>query len=611
MASASAPAPGASASQDRLPSLSGPRIWPLLYALAAAAVAYVNTGGNVFRLNGIAPWLVAIVFWIYAWWPRRPAGLEHQDDRRAGTPVWVLVGLALALAIGIFFRFHRLAETPSDPTSDHAEKLLDVQDILDGQRSIFLPRNTGREPAQFYVIAAMVTWLHLPPDFETMKLGTAAVDVLTIPAVYLLAAELGGPAVGLAAALAYSFGSWPVGIARAGLRFPYAPLPTALTLWLLLRYLRRGDRRDALLCGLTLGVGLYGYSPFRVIVPVIPMALGLAGLLDRRWRHVRAALARDGALILLTATVVFIPLGHYMVEKPDMFWYRAASRAVAPDTQAPPGPAQLMLGAAGVFLANNLNAALAFNVRGDSTHVNAPRHAPFLDTLTGLVFLVGVAVAGYRFFSGRDLRPGIMLLSLPVLFLSSTLALGFPVENPSVNRAGPALPVAFALVGLGLVTPASRGLRQPDFSTRALTAALLVIGLTIAAAENYERYFIRFDRQYRDFVPNSTEIGAAVRIELARGVPLDQVYHLSWPFWLDTRNLAIALGDIRWAERQVVPENRPLPEPGAGPLVFVIHRDDHRRMEEIRRRWPTAVLRRYPSELPAREFVLAIVPAAQ
>jgi len=44
---------------------------------------------------------------------------------------------------------------PGEMFSDHAEKLLDVGDVLNGKLSIFFPRNSGREAIQMYLTAAV------------------------------------------------------------------------------------------------------------------------------------------------------------------------------------------------------------------------------------------------------------------------------------------------------------------------------------------------------------------------------------------------------------------------------------------------------------------------
>jgi hypothetical protein len=63
--------------------------------------------------------------------------------------------LLAALLLVIFFRFYWLDRVPGEMFSDHAEKLIDVSDVLNGQAHVFFPRNTGREAIQMYLTAAV------------------------------------------------------------------------------------------------------------------------------------------------------------------------------------------------------------------------------------------------------------------------------------------------------------------------------------------------------------------------------------------------------------------------------------------------------------------------
>lgn len=254
-------------------------------------------------------------------WPKREDPETAIRSTRAPltpsvTALTVIVLLRTVVAAEAFFRFYRIDDTPLDPTSDHAEKLLDVTNVLNGMHPIFFERNTGREPAQFYLTAGLIGTLDWPTNFTTLKMGTALIGTMAIPFVYLLAAELAGRTVGLLAAALFAIGTWPVEISRAGLRFPYALIATAAVLWLLLRWTRTRDRRDALLCGLSIGVGLYGYSPFRIVVLVV--CLGLAFVASQRGAARRRVIG-DGLLMGSTAGIVFVPLGRYALEHRDMF----------------------------------------------------------------------------------------------------------------------------------------------------------------------------------------------------------------------------------------------------------------------------------------------------
>lgn len=578
-----------------------------LAALLSATITWITSAAGVYTALNVSAWLATLVLWLWAWWPARTASAVAARLRLSRASWLALLALAAVVLLGGWLRFHRLAEVPGEPTSDHAEKLLDIYDLTQGRRPIFFPRNTGREPAQFYITYALMRLFDLPLRFETLKLGTALIGTLTIPAIYLFARELAGRSAGVLAAAWFAVADWAISTARMGLRFPYAPLPTALALWLAWRYLRRGDRRDALWCGLVLGLGLHGYISFRIVPLAIVLALLLAPL-DRRWRGQERRLLADGALLLGTALLACLPLAHYTLQHPEQVWFRVATRAGS--TERAVGDLATALQ---TFVRNNWNALLAFNWRGDSTMVNAVRFAPFLDQIAATALLAGVPIVLFQIVRRHALRYGLLLIVLPVLLLPSTLSLAFPIENPSVNRLGTAMPVIFAIAAL----PPAYLVRlawqvRPRALWRTLAIGLVGVALTLSTRANYQRYFVTYDRQYRSFVPNTNEIAAAVRAEQARsGIALEHVYLLSYPYWLDGRNLALALGDITWQREHDLTAGRALPPRVAGqPLLFVLHPDDHERKRQLLAAFPDGTLQPIASRTPGKHALLYRVPAA-
>src|SRR5262249_48615720 len=161
---------------------------------------------------------------------------------------------------------------------------------------------------------------------------------------------------------------------------------------------------------------LYGYTPFRIVVPAVGLGLLLA-LVDSDDRTQRRRVVTDGLLIGATAAVVFVPLGRYALEHREMFWYRAGGRL----TRDQGGNAfAALVHHLSVFARNNWNAALGFNWRGDSTFVNAVTYVPMMDLITGALFLAGFAVVLVQIALRRDVRAVFLLAALPVLLLSST-----------------------------------------------------------------------------------------------------------------------------------------------------------------------------------------------
>jgi len=571
-------------------------------AVVATIANWMWSSDNTFRLPGVVAWILSVGAWVIAWWPatgnqragrtsRRPATLATRD-----VVVWAL--LLAAVAAGVVYRLYRIDQTPSDPTSDHAEKLLDITDVLHGRHPIFFERNTGREPAQFYFTVVLLRTFGWAATFTNLKIGTALIGALAVPFVYLLAAELAGRVAGLLAATLLAIGTWPVEISRAGLRFPYAMTAAAVTLWLLLRWMRRHDRRDALLCGLAIGVGLYGYSPFRIVVLAVGLGVAIA-LVVADSSAARRRVIADGLLVAITAAIVFVPLGRYALEHREMFWSRASDRITGGDGGS----------ALAGFLTNNWHAVLGFSWRGDQTWVNAVHSAPMLDVLTGALFLVGLAALITHVVRRRDPRAAFLVLALPVLALTATLAIAFPIEVPSVNREGVLAPVVFTVAALPLAVLVRR-LRQALGRWRGdlVGAALLATAVAIVAVLSFHQYFDTFDRQERKLLANTTEIAGAIRGAAVVGVAPDDAYVVDWPYWLDIRNIAIELGDVTWGDRHQVSIDAPLPAPPATrPLLLIVNVDDEARLAEVARAYPNAHVTTIADS--PRPFVVVWVPA--
>ena len=578
----------------RLPALdpvaSGrPRLIPLALTLPLVVFAWRLSAGNQFRTAGVLAWIGAVAAWIAAWAPRRVA-----DARDAAPSTRALALLAVVMALAAFIYFHRLAETPGEPTSDHAETLLDLSDVLRGERPIFFIRNTGREPWKIYWLAALVKGFGLPVDFLTTKVGTVTTALFAIPAMFLLGRELGGDRLGLLAALLVAWSKWPLAMARLGIRVSYAVLPTAMVLWALLRWLRRGDRGSVLWAGVWIGIGLYGYIPFRIVPLLVPL-LALLAFFDPRWRGRRRRLPGDVALIAATAAVVFLPLFHYMVEFPQFFWERMGERSAA----------NTFSRESVVAVAHNLwNMALAFHVRGDGGWVNFVTRDPFLDVVTGALFLAGVSLALTRIFRS-SIRWVVPIAGVFVLTLPSVLILTFAHENPSVNRSVAAIPVVFLLAAAPL--DAIAGWLRP-LGGAARIAGYAAIGLLLAVSlrASYRRYFVDYERQYSSRVEHTLEMAAEIRGWAARGIPTANAYVANRPYWMDPRNIAFELGDPAWSAHEIRP-GEPIPALTRRPLLFLFHPDDDERRVQLRSTYPGGEERRIAQSFPDRSFSVYVV----
>ncbi len=582
--------------------------WPLAcLALLSGAITFATAGGNCFRWYTIVAWAGACVAWLLAF-AERPhrASASRRWLSAEGLSLnlkWRHLALLAVLLLAAGFRFYRLDDLPGEMTIDHPHKLLDVRDVLRGQYRIFFPRNTGREPFHFYYTAALVWLFGLPLGFQTLKLGTVLVSLAAVGGTYALAAELFGPQAGLFTAAFLAISRWDLGISRIGLRYPFASLPLAITMLFLFRALRTGRRNDALWCGLGLGLGLCGYSSFRVVPGLVVAAMLLKALLDREGvqQMGRRRFWANAALTLTLAALAFMPLGRYMADNPDMFWYRVLTRTSDLERQLPANPAS-------VFLSNVAHSLLAFNWRGDIGWVHLVQWLPFLDPISGVLFVLGVGTAVWWLLRYRDWRSACLLLGLPVLFLPSSLSLAFPIENPSSNRSSVAIPLVFTFVGLA-PSLLLRVVRETKNRAAQVALALcLTLLLGVAAHINYQSYFVEYAAQFNTRAWNASELAQVIRGFAAACGSLDQAYIAPWPYFVDGRAVAFELGDWEWYN--LLDDLTGLPEQAAQPgnKLYLVHPSDRGSLARLQEAYPQAQVRRYISKTPGHDFWIVFVP---
>ncbi len=570
---------------------------------------FLASEGNQFRLSTLIFWGSSLICTVIGLW-EGPSPLSQFWGRirawLAGPGVWLPLDgwkLAILLAFGVaaYFRLARLAEVPYEMWSDHAEKLLDVVDVLDGGTSIYFPRNTGREPMQIYVAAATAKWFGTGISFLTLKIGTAIAGLLTLPYLYLFAKEIGGRKVGLAALLLSGVAYWPNVISRAGLRFPLYPLFAAPALYYLLRGLRLQRRNDLLLCGLAIGLGMYGYSPARVIPFAVVMGVALwlmhrdAG--SQRWR----VIAWLGVAALM-ALIVFVPLLRAAHDMPELFLVRTLTRIGTAEREYPGNPL--------VILVSNLwNGLRMFNWDNGEIGVVSIPHRPALDWVTGSLFILGLAMLALRFVTERRWHDIFVLLSIPILMAPSVLSLAFPAENPAPNRASGAMVPVFTIAALPLAALPSWGAQVWKGRGGRIFGLSLAGGLfLVAAATNYRLVMVEYEEQVGRASWNTSEAGALLG-DFARSIgSYDTAYVIAYPHWMDTRLVGIIAGRPT-RDYGIWPEQLEQLPPTKDAQLFVLNIQDQEALERLERLYPTGSLSRWESAQQGKDFFIYFVPA--
>ncbi len=577
-------------------------------SIVLSLLAFFAFGGNRFTPLNVTIWVAALGLLFYSLWqPKTNAGSRL---KRLGSIVrrrqwnlkitWGTFAAISVIALVLFFRFFHLAQVPSEMTSDHAEKLLDVWDVLNGRTSIFFPRNTGREAIQFYLTAAVVRTLGTGISFLSLKLGVAIAGLVMLVYLYLLGKEVGNRRVGLLFVLLAGIAYWTNVITRMGLRFSLYPLFVAPTFYYLIRGLRRSSRNDVLLAGLALGLGLHGYTPFRIVPFVVVAGVGIY-LLHSQSNARRLETLRNLALLALVALVVFLPLMRYATDNPDQFAFRAFSRVGAAERPLPGPVGQLLLG-------NIWNALRMANWDdGEIWPVSVP-HRPALDVISGALFLLGVILLLARYLRKRHWLDLFLILSVPMLMLPSILSLAFPSENPALNRAAGALVPVFLITALaldGLMSGIEARIGASRGPLVAYGLALLLI--LFAARQNYNLVFYDYENQYAQAAWNTSEMGAVIHDFVTLTGDPDSAWVVVYPYWVDTRLVGMIAG-FPTKDYALWPDQLAGTTSDKRAKLFLIKPEDEVDLHALQQIYPTGTVQTYTSKVANHNFLMFFVP---
>lgn len=580
-----------------------------LAALVFTFLTALTAGENTFQLPTLVFWAGALFSILLALWDGelnlRKSGskiLTWLQNPRINIQIdgWGVAFLAV-FGVSIFFRFYRLDQIPFEMWSDHAEKLLDVIDVLNGKYSIFFPRNTGREAFQFYLAAATASWLGTGISFLTLKIGTALAGVVALPFIYLFGREMYGRRVGLFAMALAGIAYWPNAISRLGLRFPLYPLFAAPALYFMARGLKRKSINDFLICGLFVGLGLHGYSPTRILPLVIAFGV-LIFLLHRDANGHRARILFALLAAGVVALIVFTPLLRVGLDMQDVFLFRSLSRLGTAERDLPGNPIV-------IFLTNLKDALGMFGWDNGEIWVISLPHRPALDWITAGLFHLGVVLIIARYIRERKWEDIFIVLSIPLLMMPSILSLAFPAENPAPNRASGAIIPVFTIAGLQLVVLLDWVQRQWPQSRRAHVAVNVVVILMIimSGMMNYNLIFNEFSDQHRRGTWNTSDAGRLIRGFAESIGSYEHAHVVPFPHWMDTRLVGIHAGTPT-KDYALWPADFSTLYPTPEPRLFLLNPADEEGLSLLRQMFPEGVVRLYPSPLEGKDIVAYYVP---
>ncbi|MEA3345468.1 MAG: glycosyltransferase family 39 protein [Chloroflexota bacterium] len=555
------------------------RRWAILGGLACLASA-LFFGGNRFRPLGVLLWLGGLACFIAALDDGSSPARMWTRLREKFTPTgfqisWTAAALIIITLLGGFYRFYRLDELPADMTADIGHLWVDSERILQGDYLIFSTIHPGREIMMFYLVAGYARLFG--HSYFAHKAVAACLGVVTIPLVYFLGRECFNRRVGLLAAFFLAVAKWPVIMSRIGWRLVLGPPFVALTCLFLIRALRHNRRRDWLAAGLSLGFSLYTYNALMAFVPAVMLALVLQGLLLgwEFWR--RASLNMSLGALAMVGT--FVPMGRFMLEEPERFWFRIATRITSWETPIPGHPVPILL-------RNLWKTALMFNYQGDHVSLANPPFTPQLDLVLAPLFVLGMACCLYRWRKGAN---ALLLIIFGSMLLPGALSLAFPQEVPSAVRTSSVLGVLFLFpaAALDLLWQTVQELIPSERSRWAGACALLLL-LGWICQLNFRAYFTSYEASLpnRNY-PFHRALAEAIDDFAGEG----PAYIKYVPYWVDgdVVRLQLRRGYLQWNNVvPAVPFDQIHLDPGER-LLVILHPDDGT-LTQLRAHYPRHVV---------------------
>ena len=550
------------------------RIVALLVGILLTLMVWSGTSGNQYSDSTFYAWLGSIAFWVIAFFPRAwNLGEWFRSRRRAigslqnQQVMYGILALLVIMGLALVFRVHRLNEVPAEITSDHVEKLLDGQRVLNGDRPIWFANNGGREPFQMYALAALSYLPGQGINHLSLKILAVIESMITIPVLFWMGREIVGERnrnlgilVGLLTAALVAVSYWHLTFTRLALRIVLTPLVSSLLLIYLTRAMRHNRRMDFIKAGLTLGFGLYMYQAVRMLPIVVVVGIAIGFYFGFRRFRDRASFVFNSIVLVVLSLVIFVPLLHYTVEFPDQFNERTFGRIFGE------AEAQVLEDGTEVYrdltlddrleafnenvpilMSNVRNVLLMFHIRGDVGWVTGASNIPVLDTIVGALLVLGIG--SWVFYAWRKRDPVFWFLPIAafIMLMPSALAIARPIENPSFTRTSGALPMIFLLAAfpLGLFIWQLRRVLRREF---AIVFSMMVVTLVIliSSSQNANLYFNDFDQGYRNSSLPHSEAGNVLRGFAESDGAYGNAFMVGYEHWWDHRAIGLSAGLTDW-----------------------------------------------------------------
>ncbi|MCA9998982.1 MAG: glycosyltransferase family 39 protein [Anaerolineales bacterium] len=512
-----------------LHSFSATRLFLLLGAaicLAYSLLTIPQLGQNDSYLLVTAAWLAAVGLWLTAVLPTRCNRTRTNADERGLSQIttsqrrknqalsgksasqtsfstrwqnWKIkdlsafvrvrprpIFLLLLLLAAFLLRVWRLETIPFTLGGDEASQGLEAVRVLEG--TLRNPLGTGwlGVPTMSFFFNSLTIALFGRTIFG-LRLAWALVGTANVLVTFLLVRRLAGEKMGWLTAVLLATYHYHIHFSRLGSNQIADPLFLSLALWLLVRALDEGKRRDWGLVGLVSGFAFYFYAGAR-LTPVVVLAV-IAYQFSRAPRHFWRQHQTGLLIMLLTFLIAAAPMLQYAARFPDEFNARLNTVGIFQSGWLEREVELRQQSHAAVLWDQFQRAAMAFTYYPDRTVWYGLRQ-PLLDPFFGAMFLLGLLFGTAKLLWWRQAQPTAPLVAW---WWGGMLLGGMLTESPpsSQRLITLAVPTCF-FVALGLWEVGEMvktAVFETGTQTNAVVNGLLALAVVVFATISLNTYF--------------------------------------------------------------------------------------------------------------------------
>ena len=325
----------------------------------------------------------------------------------------------IILFLAVFFRFYLINQMPGGLFPDMAANGLDINLMQQGHLQPFYERGNGREALFFYMEWA--TTALFGKGVWQFSIVSALVGVLAVIMCYFVCYRLmligeeyideqkrrRASYIALLAMFLMAVSSWHIVLSRTAFRATLIPLFSSLTIYFFLRcyqsVLVKTRLWFAFLSGASFALGFYTYIAFRIMAPILVMALIwplLATIKQKIFKNTVKKYFWALMFFLFSCALFMFPLARYFYTHPGSFLGRSGQVSVFnPELYLTDGIQLRGQAPLGVTLSAILEVTkislLGYFTKGDLNWRHNISGYPFLSPLVSPFFAVGLVLCTF------------------------------------------------------------------------------------------------------------------------------------------------------------------------------------------------------------------------